>query len=674
MNRRSACKNSSPMNRIHILFFLLISLPNLGVFSQSADNLIPRELLFKEKDRHRVTLSTNGETIYYQKTADGSDSTLYFINYKAPHSEQSTRFDGALTEWFPAYQNGLVVVLKKEKSMEVGYLPAGFQSFRKLEVFPFRRMTLAAKGSRFPNKVAVKIEAEEEAASGYYLLDVFSGNLKRLHVWGDFPEVFFDGNFSPVAALKRNEQGANVILRRSEGEWKEVFNYPWNVDMFLGGLCKIISVSNDGKTIYATDNTGKDKTSLVAIDTETGEVKELASDEQADILPFAASFDLEGKPTSVVALWADTKRHIIDSAVQQDFDFLQKEIGGNISFGGASDDDDTWLVRRIDGGPQKYYRYDRTGKIVTFLFSDYTYLDGYDLPTRMAFTVTTRDGIQLPVHVYVPFGMSRSDGIPKAPLATIIYVHGGPWAGVTHWNSWYHNRNFQLLANRGYVVINVEFRGTSGLGKKIIDSSDLQWGEAMHNDIVDVANWAVEKNIAHRRRLGIWGWSYGGYAANLAMGKAPDLFTAGISMYGITDLLEFCKLPFADNDLWRTRVGNPNTEQGAALLKQHSPSSYVGQIKNPLLITTGTLDERVPQSQADSFAKALADAGKKVIYFYYPEEVHDYRNPESWVSFWAIAEHFLNRQLGGRKEPRKGDIEKGNFKIVYGQDYVSEIE
>ena len=574
----------------------------------------------------------------------------------------------------PVHQNGLVVVVRQDTNQYIGFTSTQAASVRKLDVFPFRQVQLLNISARFPNKIVVNLEARNPEQSGIYILDLLSSNLKRIGQMEDFGELFFDENFTIIAGWRPNELGGNSLLRRVEGEWVHIFRHDFEPDMFLGGLSRIISITSDGKTIFATDYTEKDKTSLVSIETATGKVTELASDSDADILPWGASFDPKGKPTSVVALWGDTKRHVVDPAVQKDFDFLNKELGGNVAFAGSSADGKIWLVRKFDGAPTSYYFYERESQKLSFLFTDHSYLEGYDLPTRKAFTVTTRDSLRLPVHVYLPFGMARSDGSAKTPLPTIIYIHGGPWAGVTHWNNWLHTRNFQLLANRGYAVINMEFRGTTGLGKKLTAAGDQQWGAAMHNDIVDVTNWAIKQGIANRKRIGIWGWSYGGYAANYALAASPDIFACGISMYGLSDLEAFCKIPFASNDHWQNRVGNVNTSEGAELLKKHSPLTYVEQIKSPLLLTTGSLDERVPQEQSDRFAEALEAAGKEVIYFVYPEEVHDYRQAESWISFWAIAEHFLHHNLGGRKESRKHDIEKGKLRVVFGEEYISEIE
>ncbi len=656
--------------------WLLLLVFGLSAQTPSPDNLIPRTLFFKEKTKSNVRLSLDGNSIFYQKKADGSDSTLYYVQENLPLHEKKRQFDGKLAYWHLLHEGGLMVVLQRGNDLELYSTSLTSSKLRKVNFFPFKRLSVVNLSSRFPNKIAADIEAVDPMQSGLYILDLLSGSTKRLGLMDGMEQVFLDENFGLVAALRNDSNMVRTLLRRQGGQWEVAIQYPFTPDYFIGGVSRIVSVSDDGKTIYATDNHGKDKSSLVAISAETGELTELASDPDADIFPAGYTLDPAGKPTSVVALYANTRRHILDEGVRADFEFLDKELKGNTSFVGASKNDSTWLVRKLDGGPAQFYRYDRKAKKLTTLFNDFNHLDDYDLPTRTAFTVTTRDGVKLPVHVYVPFGMSRADGTTKTPLPTVVYVHGGPWAGVTHWNSWFHNRCFQLLANRGYVVINMEFRGTTGLGKKMTDAGDKQWGEAMHYDIVDVATWAIKQGIANRSRLGIWGWSYGGYAANFAMAAAPDLFKCGVSMYGIGDLPAFCQMPEVASDslLWLPRVGDPNTDEGLALLKKHSPNTYIKGIASPILLTHGSLDDRVPQEQSDKFASELNAAKKEVVYFFYPKEGHDYRLPESWASFWAIAEHFLSKNLGGRKEPRGSDIEAGDFEIMFGKEYIERID
>lgn len=655
------------------LITLLLVLPSIIGFSQIPHDLAPRELFFKEKDKTQIHLSKDGKTILYKKNTPGEENKLFYVSSSSVIAERSKTFEGQLINYLPTYDDGVIAVVQQDTNLVIYSTTVKSKKLRKLDILPFHSISFMQLSARFPNKVLTNIEAKTNGKSGIYLLDILNGNLKRMGKRDDYSQIVFDQNFSKIAALVPNEDGGNTLLRFNKGSRDTISQYPFHPDMFMGGLSRIVSVSIDGKTIYATDNADKDKTTLVSIETATGSVKELISDPSADILPYAASVNANGEPTSVVALWGDTRRYFLDEATQKDFEFLTEKLG-NIGYVEASQDDNSWLIRQMNGGPLTYYLFDRTAQTLTKLFNDYSHLDNFELGSRKAITITTRDDIELPIHLYVPPGMAKADGTPKVPLPTIIYIHGGPWAGVSHWNSWFHTRNFQLLANRGYAVINMEFRGTTGLGKAVCDAGNLEWGGKMHHDIIDVVTWANRNQISNPKRVAMWGWSYGGYATNYALGAAPDLFSCGVSMYGISDLYAFAKLPFTDNELWRTRTGDPNTEEGATLLKAHSPMTYIESINSPILLTTGSQDERVPQSQSDDFAKALDAAGKEVVYFYYPEEGHDYKQAESWISFWAIAEDFLHRHAGGRKQTKASDIEKGNFTTVLGAEYIETIE
>lgn len=652
---------------MRLLSLLIVLCPLLSI-AQRPDNLIPRELLFREKDKVSVTLSLDGQLVLYQKDGSGADSSIYYLDVAHPLVERQMKFNGAVQRFAPLHNKGLLVVIKTAAGPQLAYYSFATRASRVLEGPAFERISVEKISARFPNKVMVRT-----SGGGWYLVDVLSGRWRQQSVPAGFTSVFFDEAFGLVAADEPNSLGGNTLLRKTNGRWDTLFIHPFHPAYFVGGFSRIVSVSNDGATIYATSNQDRDKSALFAIATKTGATTLLAEDPDADILPYAASVDASGKVTSVVALWADTRRYVVDASCQADFDFLRQKLGSNVGFVAASADDNFWLLRQFSGGPLHYYHFDRRQKKLLHLFNDYSHLDGFDLATRTACTVTTRDGKKLPVHVYVPPGMANDAGLPKVPLPTVIYIHGGPWAGVTHWNSWFHNRNFQLLANRHYVVINMEFRGTTGLGKAFCDAGNREWGGAMHNDIIDVVNWAVDRGIAHKDRIGMWGWSYGGYATNYALAKAPDKFACGLSMYGIADLESFCRLPFADNDLWRQRVGDVNTAGGQQLLREHSPINHVEAIEDPLLLTTGSLDERVPQAQYDAFARTLHDAGKEVVYFYYPKEGHDYRQPESWISFWGVAEHFLHLHLRGRKEGIGEALRYNNFKVVYGEEFIKGI-
>ncbi len=650
-----------------ILSVLFVGAPPLHAQVQIGTNLIPRQTLFAPKDKHDLQLAKDGKTVFFRRTPDGRDSALFLVHGHAPHTVLKIALPGALRDFRPAHTGKVLCVVRRDSALALYAADPATLQLDSLPTPPIRSFGFTAESPLIPNKWVVRLE-QVSGRKGYFLLDLHSGHLRPAGLFGGFDKVFFDHRFQLAAAQKRNAAGGNTLLVRSDQGWDTLAHTPFHPDMFLGGFTQILSVSGDGKTVWFTSHQNRDKAALFAYDRPTQSSRLLAEDPKADILPLAASFDPQNNPTSVVALFADTRRHIINPDYAGDFAFLEKNLPGQVGWAGASADGQTWLVRALTGGPERFYLYQRPDKKLTPLFSDHEALEGYNLATRHAFAVRTRDGLELPVHVYLPPDADQNDdGIPRSPLPTVIYVHGGPWLGLVQWNRWFFTRNFQLLANRGYAVINMEFRGTTGLGKAMTDAGDRQWGKAMLHDIEDVAQWAVSNGIAHPDRLGIWGWSYGGYAAAAALAFAPERFACGISMYGPYDMEAFGLLPFTDNELWRTRVGNPNTPEGAALLREISPAHHVERIRAPLYLSTGGKDERVPQKLVDEFARKLVAAGKDVLYTVYPEEGHDYRAPESWISFWAIGEAFLHRHLGGAFEPYGEDLEKGDFQLIFGE-------
>ncbi|MBK8564061.1 MAG: hypothetical protein IPN76_12170 [Saprospiraceae bacterium] len=349
------------MSGISVLALAVSLLFNAPLQAQtpSPDNLMPRTLLYKEKTRHNVRLSADGTTVFYQKKADGSDSTLYYLQEKMPLSEKKRHFEGSSS--LPALRGHDDGRSAARFTLSLYSTSLTANKMRKVNIFPFKSLSVLHTSRRFPNKIAANITATDPAQSGIYQLDLLSGATKRLGLMEDMLQVFFDENFGMVACLRQDSHEVRTLQRKHEGQWKDVFRYTHLPDFFIGGLCKIVSVSNDGKTIYATDYTNKDKASLVAISTETGEVTELASDPDADIYPGAFTLDVTGKPTSVVALYGNTRRHFIGDAAKADFEFLQNELG-NLGFVGASQSDSTWLVRKMDGGPFQYFHFNRKEK------------------------------------------------------------------------------------------------------------------------------------------------------------------------------------------------------------------------------------------------------------------------------------------------------------------------
>lgn len=655
------------MRKILVPLFLIFQ------FTLPAQELIPRDSLFQQKDLYAITLSPDGKRVYYQRRSV-QEGRLFYLDTRRPSREESLPFDGALLNWKPTHDGSILAVVQGIGKQLVLMGPEGRRN-RGITLFPFQQLRIEALSPQHPDEAIVSIVGEKDSLNGIYRIDFRKDNYRKISPPLDFQQLYFDRHLRLCAGRLLNDINGYSIYTFDGREWTERLRFPFDESQFIGGFQDVVSVSADGQTVFATDNTGRDKSVLISIDVSTGATELLMADGKADILPFGAMVGPDGRPQMVLSVFADARRHFLDAAARADFDYADRLLQGHASFAEASADGRRWLLRRLEGGPTTYYLFDRDSRQLTRLFNDYPPLDGYPLTTRRAFSVISRDGYELPVHVYLPPGTDKDgDGIPEEPLPTLVYVHGGPWVGVVHWNQWFHNRNFQLLANRGYVVINTEFRGSSGMGKRFIGLGDQQWGQAMHHDKVDITRWAIRQGIAREGKIGIWGWSYGGYAAAVALAFAPELYACGLSMYGPTDMEAFLRIPFTDSPLWRNRVGDPRRPEGARLLREQSPINHIEEFRSPILLTTGSKDGRVPQRQVDEFADALNAAGKDVIYFYYPNEVHDYREPGSWISFWAIAEQFLARSLGGRYQPAGRDLEKGDYKVVYGRQFIGQLE
>ncbi len=296
--------------------------------------------------------SRDGQRVYYQKNIPAKDSLLFFINVDSPDIEKQIRFDGRLVSWQSLPGGGIVGTLAKEA---IPYLTvvqdSGIQhSFRPL---PFRSVQIMAVEPKADGRIAVMMELDNRELSGLYLIDPLLKQMPEGPIlpFQQFTKMGFDAQLNPVAAVSRNQIGGKTIFRRSDSKWVAVRDYPFDLSMFMGGFQNIISTSSDGSTIYATDNHEKDKTTLIAIDTKSGAVKELVADQKTDILPFAPMLDRYGKPQMVFGVFAKARRHFLDPVAEADFRFVDSLWQGNASYAANSSDDQYWLLRRMGVDP-----------------------------------------------------------------------------------------------------------------------------------------------------------------------------------------------------------------------------------------------------------------------------------------------------------------------------------
>jgi dipeptidyl aminopeptidase/acylaminoacyl peptidase len=459
-----------------------------------------------------------------------------------------------------------------------------------------------------------------------------------------------DAMFQVRAANARTPDGGADLLVRdaTDKPWRKVRHWGPEEEGHA------VLFSEDGKSLYVLGNHDANAIRLLKLDVASGKEEVMASDTEYDVAGVLAH--PTKRTVQAVSFNKDKVTwKVLDPDVAPDFAALAKLRAGEFKVVSRDLADKTWLVAYVtDNGPVYYYAYDRGTKAGKFLFSHQPKLEGLALAPMRPISFKARDG--LTVHGY----LTTPVGVPAKGLPTVLLVHGGPWAR----DSWGYSPMVQWLANRGYAVLQVNYRGSTGYGKKFLNAGNREWAGKMHDDLLDAVTWAVKKGVADPKKVAIMGGSYGGYATLVGLAFSPDVFACGVDIVGPSNLVSLLKTipPYWGpmKALFTTRVGDLEKEE--AFLKERSPLFRVDRIKAPLLIGQGANDPRVKQAESDQIYEALKKAGRDVQYVIYADEGHGFARPENRLHFYAIAEAFLARYLGGRAEP-VADV-KGHSAVI----------
>jgi dipeptidyl aminopeptidase/acylaminoacyl peptidase len=404
----------------------------------------------------------------------------------------------------------------------------------------------------------------------------------------------------------------------------------------------------------------------------SGETRLVAEDPRTDVGGILAH-PTEKNIQAVSFTYARTEWRVLDEAIAEDIKFLKEFQDGDFVVTSRTLDDTQWTVAYVlDNGPVKFYRYVRSPeRKMHFLFNNRDDLADYRLVKMHDRVIKSRDGLDLVCYLSLPPGSDPdNDGRPDKPVPMVLDVHGGPWAR----DGWGYNPYHQWLANRGYAVLSVNYRGSTGFGKDFINAADGEWSGKMHDDLLDAVGWAVDQKIAQPDKVAIMGGSYGGYATLVGLTFTPDAFACGVDIVGPSSLVTLLQnVP----DYWmpimpmmKVRVGDVDTEEGQAELLKRSPLTLVDKITKPLLIAQGANDPRVKRREADQIVEAMKQKNIPVTYLLYPDEGHGFRRPENNKSCNAVTEAFLAKQLGGRFEPVGKDFDGAKIQVPTGADQV----
>ncbi|MFN7973561.1 MAG: S9 family peptidase [Acidobacteriota bacterium] len=500
---------------------------------------------------------------------------------------------------------------------------------------------IVATSPRHPERVLVAMNLDDPHSHDVYRIDLATGDRELVAKNpGNVIGYLGDLDLEPRAAGRMREDGGMDLVVRdgSTGEWRDVLTWD-HEDTFYSHP---VACTADGRGIFLYDARGADTTRLVLHDVPTGRDTVLAQDPEGDVAELLLH-PVTQQP-QMVAFERDRIRwRALHPEHAADIDLLARAHRGDFQVIDQSDDARIWVVAFApDDGPVAFHAFDRIERRITHLFDHAPDLLDHTLAAMTPVAFAARDGLEIHGYLTLPPGRGR-DRVPM-----VLLVHGGPGAR----DSWGFDPEAQLFANRGYAVLQVNYRGSTGYGKAFRNAGDREWGGKMHDDLVDAVGWAVAQGYADPARVAIYGGSYGGYAALVGATFTPDLFRCAVDIVGPSNLITFVQtLPpywhMALADFHR-RVGHP--EKDAEFMRSRSPLFRAHQIKVPLLIAQGANDPRVKASESEQIVAALRSRGIEHEYMLFPDEGHGFEKASNRLRFYEAAEKFLARHLGGRCE------------------------
>lgn len=643
----------------------------------AAPTLIPRTVLFGSPDKAGPQLSPDGARIAYLAPIEGVINLWVAPTGDLSRARALTDDRGSgVFQFFWAQDGSALLYLKDHEGDENHHLyrldPESGE-IRDLTPIDGVKAQVVAVSARHPEAIVVGLNDRDPALHDLVRLDLGTGERVLLEENPGYFGYLVDEDYTVRLALAPNAEGGFDVLRKeADGTFTPWMNVPYE-DTFTTGPA---ALDADGGIVYMTDSRGRDRAVLLAVDLATGEETLLAEDAHADV-ESVLQHPRTGRARAVTFNYDRRRTEVLEPEVAADFAHLSAQLPGELQLLSTTLDDRLWIVgSMVDDGPYRYYLYERKGRKLDLLFTNRTALEGFTLAKMHAPIVRARDGLEMVAYLSLPPESDPdSDGIPDEPLPMILQVHGGPW----YRDVWGYNPYHQWAANRGYALLSVQFRGSTGFGKSFLNASNGEWGGKMHDDLLDAVEWAVSRGIAAREKVAIMGGSYGGYACLWGLARTPEVFACGIDIFGVSSLVTMLESFPAywgpAMEIMYKRIGDPRTEEGRAFLLERSPLTHVDGIVRPLLIAHGANDVRVRLNESEQLVAAMEEREIPVTYVVYPDEGHlTFFHPENNISFYAIAEQFLAQHLGGRAEPIGDAFRGASLEVRAGAGEIPELE
>ncbi len=656
-----------------------------------SDDVIDRNVFFGNPDRAGVQISPDGKHLSWL-AASGGVLNVWVAPRANLAAAKAVTNDTVrpVTSYFWAYDNKHILYMQ-DKGGDENYrvYSVDIETAKQVDLTPMKgvRAQIMAVSRKTPNEIVVGINDRNPQLHDPYRINITTGEktllltnpgLVGFEINDDYKIVLGqrqtpDGGMeflTPPKAKKTTRQPPVKAKEAAKAEpaikktipadpladWKT-----WTkVGMEDAQSTGTITFDKSGKYVYMWDSRGRNTSALTKVSLKTGKGRVLAKSNKAD---GSGLMIHPTKKTILAVTFTHARREIkvLDSSVKRDLKKIKKINDGEVSVIDTTLDNNTWILAFFrDDGPVQYYIWDRKKQKEELLFSNRKALEGKKLAKMHDRIVKSRDGLELVNYLTLPVSTdSDGNGVPEAELPMVLLVHGGPWAR----DNWGYNAYHQFLANRGYAVMSVNFRGSTGLGKKFLNAGNKEWAGKMHDDLIDSVKWAVDNKIANKDKVCIMGGSYGGYATLVGLTMTPDEFACGIDIVGPSSILTLLEAipPYWKpmQDLFKTRVGDWTSPEGKKALIAASPLTHVDKIKKPLLIAQGANDPRVKKAEADQIVAAMKAKGIPVSYVLFPDEGHGFRREPNKLVFNAAVEAFLSTHLGGVYQPAKPESFKG---------------
>lgn len=601
--------------------------------------MIPREILFGNPEKNEPRISPDGTRLAF--TAPYRGVLNVWVKTVGKEDDHPITFDEGrgIRSFFWAKNNRQIAYIQDKNGDENWHLwVISTDNGNPIDLTPIDgiQARVIAVNPKHPDTILISINDRVPQLHDVYKVNLNTAerSLVQLNDIGAY-EWLADHDLNIRLGQVPAPDGGFILKhkRNPSDEWKTLFK--WSSEDAFG--TRLLTFAQDNCTLYMTSSIGSNSAQMRTYNVETGLETVISSDDIYDVSEYL--FHPVTHHLQAVAFNRDRLVwQVLDPSIREDLNVISNLQRGDFHILRRDDLDQTWLVAFTrDIGAPVYYAYHRTEKKGSFLFASRPRLYDYRLSETNPISFTSRDGLEIHGYLTIP------DGCKPENLPSILHIHGGPWNRVT----WGFDQVIQFLADRGYAVLQMNFRGSTGYGKVFTNAGDKEWGGKMQNDITDAAHWMIDEGIADPERIGIYGSSFGGFAVLSALTKTPQLFRCGVDIFGPSDLLSFQKsIPSywePVKPLLHRRIGHPVHDR--IMLQERSPLNNIDKIVSPLMIIQGVNDARVKPAESLQIRDALLKTGKTVQYLEFDNEGHGIVRPESRMLFFKEVERFLASHL-----------------------------